>query len=450
MSFAAILLFFGVPAFGQSTAELLRPARFLIEPPADLSGSAESAESKPEGEGEPPQGPVAKLTKLISGFQSRDRLGPRRDDRTLLNFGNKHINAILGGLEQGAGLAFGAEFTTADSIRGVELRLSLITSTLLYFRGEVAATVPKVFNERSHGELWWSYSRRPRDPFYGIGNRTNLDDRTSYDLESRFFGSTFTYDLGKKTSTGVYISYQNTSNYLGNREDLPPIDQEFSGNPNTQPPTRYVPGLLQNNAILAYGAFVQVDYRNNSSGLTRGGYFYARLGSADSVKDGPRQDFGWIESEIDGRGYIPLGGPKTSLALRAYYDTRSPKGGSQVPFFLDTRLGGRNAVRGFNNWRFIGHNLLYYSGELRRTVYQLKEEMAIDLAALGDVGRVWGDTRSSSDPAILRNNEFSEAPWRAGYGGAVVFRYNKDVAIRMDFVHSPEKNIFYFSFSRGF
>ncbi len=255
-SFAAILLFFSVPAFGQSTtAELLRPARFLIEPPAHASAKADSeAEPKPEpkpaGEAEPPQGPMAKFTKLITGFKSRDRLGPRRDDRTILNFGNKHINAILGGLEQGAGFAFGAEFTTADKIPGVELRLSLITSTLFYFRGEVAAEVPKVFNERSHGEVWWSYSRRPRDPFYGIGNRTNLDDRTSYDLESRFFGSTFTYDLAKKTTTGVYVSYYNSSNYLGNRDDLPPIDQEFSGNPNTQPPTRYVPGLLQHNVIL--------------------------------------------------------------------------------------------------------------------------------------------------------------------------------------------------------
>ncbi len=387
---------------------------------------------------------------MISGFSTRERHAPRRDDRTTLNFGNKHINAILGGLDQGAGFAFGAEFTTADKIPGVELRLSLITSTLFYFRGEVAATVPKVFNERSHGEVWWSYSRRPRDPFYGIGNRTNLDDRTSYDLESRLFGGIFSYDLSRKTTTGVYIFYNNASNYLGNRDDLPPIDQEFSGNPNTLPATRYVPGLLQGTGIFGYGAFIDLDYRNDSGPLTRGGYFYARFGSADSVKEGPRQDFGWVEAEIDARGYIPLGGPKTSLALRTYYDTRAPKGGSQIPFFLDTRLGGRNAVRGFNNWRFIGHNLLYYSGELRRTVYTFKEEMGIDLAGFGDVGRVWGDTRSETDPAVLRNNEYSEAPWRAGWGGGVVFRYNKDVAVRMDFVHSPEKNIFYFAFSRGF
>ena len=73
------------------------------------------------------------------------RLRPRRDNRTILTFGNTHIHSILGGLEQGAGLAFGAEFTTAESIPGVELRLSLITSSLFYFRGEVAAEVPKVF-----------------------------------------------------------------------------------------------------------------------------------------------------------------------------------------------------------------------------------------------------------------------------------------------------------------
>lgn len=441
-----------------NSIETLRPSHFLLEPsdkdrPVSLNLPREAWADPDSGNlpGDPQtQKAHATVSKLVSAAGTRKRLAPRREDYTVLNFGNKHWNVIVGGLDQGAGVAFGGELTTADSIKGVEFRLAVITSTLLYFRTEIAANVPRVFNEKSHAEVWFDYVRRRFDPFYGVGNRTNKDDKTPYGLEFRNLGAIFSYDLAKRINAGVYVSRHNARNYAADVNDLPFIDEKFSGDPNTVPVENYIPGLLQNTDILAYGVFAELDYRNDASGLTRGAFLYARLNTNDSLNSGPRQDFGWLESQLDGRVYIPLGGPKTSLALRAFSDTRNPKGGSLVPFFLESRLGGRNVVRGFGNWRFVANNLLYFSGELRRTVHSFNETMGVDVVAIGDVGRAWGDTRSSTDPVIVRNNQFSEAPWRAGYGGGVQFRYNADAAFRVDLVHSPERTIIYFSFSRGF
>ena len=441
-----------------NSLEVLRPTRFLLElPESDRASTLDLPREKwpHENTSEVPGTPQtqkthAALNQLVSAASTRKRLAPRREDYTVLNFGNKHMNVIVGGLDQGAGIAFGGELTTADSFTPVEFRLSVITSTLFYFRTEVAADIHRVFNEKSHAGIWFDYVRRPLDPFYGVGNRTNLDDKTRYDLEFRNLGAMFSYDIAKRTNVGIFVSRHNASNYVADDDDLPEIDQIFSGNPNTVPVSNYIPGLLQNTDVILYGAFAELDYRNDSSGLTRGAFLYVRINSADSLNDGPRQDFGWFESQIDGRVYIPLFSRKTSFALRAFADTRSPKGGSLIPYFLESRLGGRSVVRGFNNWRFIANNLLYFSGELRRTVYSFSETMGIDIVAIGDVGRAWGDTRSTTDPVIVRNNQFSEAPWRAGVGAGVQFRYNQDTAFRFDWVHSPERNIAYFSFSRGF
>ena len=442
-----------------NSVETLRPTRFLLEPsgqdgPVSLNLPRETWTDPDSNDlpGDPQtQKAHSTVSKLVSAAGTRKRLAPRREDYTVLNFGNKHWNVIVGGLDQGAGVAFGGELTTADSIKGVEFRLAVITSTLLYFRTEIAANVPRVFNEKSHAEVWFDYVRRRFDPFYGVGNRTNKDDKTPFALEFRNLGGTFSYDLTRRINTGVYVSRHNAANYVADVNDLPLINEKFSGDPNTVPVSNYTPGLLQNTDILAYGVFAELDYRNDASGLTRGAFLYARLNSADSLNSGPRQDFGWLESQLDGRVYIPLGSHKTSLALRAFSDSKNPKGGSLIPFFLESRLGGRSVVRGFGNWRFVANNLLYFSGELRRTVHTLSETRGIDVVAIGDVGRAWGDTRSSTDPVILRNNQFSEAPWRAGYGGGVQFRYNQDAAFRLDLVHSPERSIIiYFSFSRGF
>jgi outer membrane protein assembly factor BamA len=436
----------------QNQLQSLRPTRLLLAPPTytlpttSVPGPGEPTEAGNPNSA-PPQGGAANLANRVS---NRDRRAPRREDRTAINLGNKHINAIFNGFEQGAGIGFGIELTTADSVPGVEFRFTLLTSTRLYRRFEGTIYVPKLGSENTHAEFWFSYQRRTKDPFYGLGPRSNFDDRTNYDLESRDVEGLLFHNFSPRFQAGVYLGRQSIDNYRGQNEDEPAIDVLFSKNPAVNPITRFVPGLRDELKLFNYGAYFEYDARNNDVGLTKGGYLYARLGSVDGFDDKPTGDYGWIEGTIDARGYIPLGSDKTSFAIRGMADLKSPKGGSQIPYFAQGFLGGRSFVRGFNNFRFRAHNLLLYAAELRQTVFAPKEDRGADVVFFGDVGRNWGDTRSKTNPLIIRNDVYGEAPWRAAYGFAIQYRHTKSVGIRIDYAHSPEKNLLYFSVSRGF
>jgi hypothetical protein len=209
--------------------------------------------------------------------------------------------------------------------------------------------------------------------------------------------------------------------------------------------------LGTNAKILSYGGFAEYDLRNNARGLTRGAYFYGRVGSAQGLKDEPAfSDYGWREAELDARGYVPLGSDKTSLAVRGYASLKDPRGGSEIPFYDLSFLGGRMYGRGFQNYRYRGNNSVLGSAELRQTIWTQREDRGLDVFGFGDAGQVWGDNRSLTDRAILANQDFDPGKWRASLGGGVQYRYSRGFTGRFEIGHSHERNLIYFSITRGF
>ena len=379
------------------------------------------------------------------------RNGPTRESWNTINLGTKYANAVLGGFEQGAILGFGVQVTTADLFRFVEFRATALTSPNLYRRFEGEAYFPEVFDKNTHADVWFDYLRRTKDNFFGIGPRIPNTSQTNFDLEERSYNATLYHDFPQGIQVGGYFSVSNSATYKGQRDRDIPIDQLFSGDPNTVPVAKWAPGLFANAKILSYGGFAEYDLRNDSRGLTKGAYFYGRIGSAQGLKDkNAFSDYGWLEAELDARGYIPLGSDKTSLALRGYANLKNPRGGSQIPFYDLSFLGGRMYVRGFKNFRFRGNNVALGSAELRQTVWTQSEDRGLDVFGFGDAGQVWGDNRSQTDPTILANQEFDSKNWRASVGGGVQYRYSKSLAGRIEIGHSHERNLIYASITRGF
>jgi len=388
---------------------------------------------------------------LAGRTQTRERKAPLRESQTLIDLTTKHFSAVVGGMQQGAGFDFGLEATTADSIPGVELRTQALTSTRLYRRFEVTAYIPEIGDHKTHGEVWFSYQRRTRDNFFGIGPLYPKTEETNYDVESRSYNAALYRDFTPRLQAGVYAQVANSNAYRGEDDKDIPVDALYSGNPAVVTPARWLPGLYSTAKIFSYGAFAEYDRRNNDRGLTRGAYLYGRLGSADGLKnDNAFSDYGWVFGEFDARGYVPLGSDKTSLAVRGYSLLQSPKGGSQIPFYDQAYLGGRGFVRGFQNFRFRGNNVATFSAELRQTVLSQEENRGLDVFAFGDTGQVWGDNRSRSNPATAVNHDFDGRNWRAGIGGGVQYRYSKGLVARVEIGHSSERNLIYFSVSRGF
>lgn len=382
--------------------------------------------------------------------EDRSRNAPHRENLQAIKMAGGHINALIGGFDQGAGFGFGVEFSTADSIPGVVLRAKILTSTRLYRRLEGEAYIPKLFSEKTHASIWFNDLYRSRDNFFNIGPRSPQTPETNYGVEERSYNVSLFHDIRKGAQVGVYGRVSNASAYRGKDENDIPVDTLFSGRPTTSPITRFLPGLNNNVKLFSYGVFGEFDFRNNEHGLTQGVYAYVRLASNEGLKNEAFSDFGWNEVELDGRAYIPLGTDSSSLALRAFTELNNPKRGSQIPFYEQAYFGGRSHGRGFRNFRFRGNNSLLLSVEPRQTVWKQKETRGLDVFVFGDFGQVWGDNRSTVNPLVLANDKFDSANWRAGAGLGFQYRVNKSVAIRLDYGRTNERSMTYFSVSRGF
>lgn len=421
-----------------------------IDSLAQVSDAAEPAPT-PTPTPAPSPAPQKQVSQFGDRTFSRDRNAPRRDNLTAIQIVD-HVNGLLGGFEQGAGLGFGVEVTTSPGkdLKGIEAYGRALISTRFYRKAEVGA---RVGNNNTRGEIWLSYLGRTRDNFFNIGPRSPRNPETNYEIEQRTFNALFSQRILQRSEFGIYAQLANTGATTGRDDNDPPLDSLFSGNPAVVPITRFLPGLNQNTKYFSYGAFAEVDLRNNESGLVKGGYIYARFGSTDGLKNGNTfADFGWTELELDGRIYIPILSNKTSLALRAYTDLREPKRGSQIPFYELSFLGARNQGRGFDNFRFRANNLALFSGEIRQTVWAQndKNTKGLDVFVFTDVGQVWGDNRSRINPIIRANDEFSSRNYRTGVGGGIQYRLNRNLAFRIEIGASNESTRFFFSQRPGF
>jgi hypothetical protein len=382
----------------------------------------------------------------------RGRKFPSRDDWTAIEI-IKHVSGVFGGLEQGAGPGFGIELTTADSIPRMEFRVTLLTSDKLYRRFEGEVFIPKIGDEKTHADFWYGYLRRTKDNFFGINAFTPLSDKTNFDVERRSINGGLYRDFTTNLQAGIYFSYINSNAYGGQSIKSPSIDAVFSNSPSVVPASLWTPGLHSGSKVISYGLFGEYDRRNYEYGLTKGFYLYGRFGSVDGLDKGNGifSDYGWFDSQLDVRCYIPLFSNKTSLAVRMATSLKSLKGGSQIPFYDLSLLGGYNYVRGFDTYRYRGNNALIGNVELRRTVYSFKKEhRGVDLIGFGDSGQVWGHNRSTTDPTIMGHDNFASRNWRAGIGGAVQYRHTKSLAVRFDVATSQDGRHIYFSVSRGF
>jgi Omp85 superfamily domain len=389
------------------------------------------------------------LSQVSDRYESRDRNAPRRDNLEAFRI-VKHLNALVSGFEQGAGLGLGLELTTADKIPGVEFRGKFIISTRFYRRLEAEAYIPSVGDKQTHADIWFNYIHRTRDNFFGIGPTTPDQPETNYASEYRTYNAMLYRDFTPELQSGIFVSLVNSNAYNGEDESEVPINVLFSGQPTVTPITRWLPGLNTNAKLITYGAFVEYDGRNNDLGLTKGAYLYGRYGSIDGLDNDSFSDFGWNEFSLDGRAYVPLGSDFTSVALRVYTELLDTKGGSQIPFYLLPWFGGRSHGRGFDNYRFRANNLLLFSIEPRRTVWKQSETKGLDVFVFGDGGQVWGDSRSTTNPQVLANDHMNSSFWRLGVGGGAQYRLSKNFAFRIDIGTCNERTHAYFSVSRGF
>jgi len=387
-------------------------------------------------------------------LESTCRSVPLRENLTAIDLHSKSLNqpyvrlkGIVGGFAQGSGIAGGAQITTSNAIPHLQFRANFLVSTVLDRRFDLEAVLNTNGN-RNHVDAWFSYMKRSND-FFGIGPGSSDVSRNFFDTDQRSYQASFYRDLTRQLQGGVFVQVMNTHSGLGSSQD-PVITDNFAGSPG-QPGLQWIPGLLSTTKILTYGGYVELDGRNKSKDLTRGYDVYVRAVSSDGLKtNADFSDYSWLEGEFDARGYIPLGSSRTSLALRSRGQFKNPRGGSQIPFYDLSYLGGREYVRGYETYRFRGNDLLMFSTELRQTVYKKTNHRGVDVFAFADSGQTWGDARSAIETSILAIQHYSFSSWHSGVGGGVQYRHSQSFAARLEAARSNEGMKIYASISRGF
>ncbi len=362
--------------------------------------------------------------------------------------GSGYIRGVVGGFEQGAGIGGGVQFTSKDLIPSVTARANALVSSRFYRRGDLELFVPRLGSSKNHADAWFSYAWRNSN-FFGIGPRIPRDFRTDFAVEQRSFQVSLLRDLAAHLQGGTYVAIMDAHSFKG-RNKVDPIDATFFTDA-ADPVSLWAPGLNSNSRILSYGTYLVFDTRDYSGGLVRGMQLFGRFATFDGLKyHNAFTDYGWNEEEADLRFYIPLRHRGTTLALRSRGQLKQTKGGSQIPFYDLSWLGGREFVRGYETYRFRANNDLMFSMEIRQTVWVKSDVRGLDVFAFADSGQVWGDSRSSDDLSILNSRRFSSSNWHSGTGGGFQYRWSRKLAGRIEAGRSNEKTLLYFSMSQGF
>ena len=219
------------------------------------------------------------------------------------------------------------------------------------------------------------YRYFPQEDFFGLGNDSLPDRRTSYLEESYSVEAVAGYQVTPWLAAAFRMGPRGYNIEPGTDKRFPTVQDLFDDSA--------APGLAGQPNFLFYSAGIFVNLTDRPGNPHKGGVLGVSLGRFDDVDT---NSYNFLQWSVDARGYLPLGSPQRVLAVRAYTSNASADSGSRVPFYLQATLGGNSTLRGFEEFRFRGHNLVYLSSE-----YRWEPAPALELALFYDTGKVYPD-----------------------------------------------------------
>jgi Omp85 superfamily domain len=256
--------------------------------------------------------------------------------------------------------------------------------------------------------------------FFGIGNDTSQDNKTTYTYKPFSAELIETVDLDW-LKMGAGLQYLNVDTSPG--ASSPSVEQVF--------PPSTTPGFGEQLDWAVGHLFTAVDWRQSPGYTTRGGfygvdyYFYNQKGSSDF-------NFQRFDAEI--RQYFPILRANQIFVIRAVASFTYVKEPHEIPFYLLPRLGGGNELRGFVDYRFRDRNRLLMQAEYRWTPSKF-----MDMAIFYDTGKV-----------APNSSEINFQDLHDDYGIGVRFHTPTFVPLRFDVAHSVEGTRFIVSGGTSF
>ena len=356
------------------------------------------------------------IVKQVDKFTERGLLEGAQSGK-----GSNGPQFLLGGMRSGNGMSFGLGYRRVD-LWGERLgfRTTVRGTILEAYMFDAEVNFPRVNTRRVDVRAYAKYENSPQMDYYGPGQDSDKDNRTSYRLEDASLDFKGRYRVWKGLWLGGSGGLYAPNTGPGKRSGFPSTEEKFT--------PQQTPGLDAQPDFLRAGFTAQYDYRDLPTGPRQGGNYYVNF-KRYWDQDLGRHTFNQWDTVVE--QYFPYWNKTRVVALRlALVATIAPEG-QTVPFYLEPTLGGNENLRGFERYRFHDQSSLMGTVEHRWHVFS-----AGHAAVFFEVGKV--------APKATQLNLA-----RAKYSGGIGFRFTlRDaVVMRIDNAVSNEGYRFMWTFS---
>ena len=261
--------------------------------------------------------------------------------------GQRPIYPFIGSTYEGGGLAIGPGFRSRLGDAGM-FNAHAAISIRNYRAAHADVKLPDLAGGRVDVDVTTDWLDAPAVAFYGVGNDSTPEEKTSIALRSTAVGIT------ARIRPVKYVA-------LGGGVDALTIDTLAAA-----------PGYRRSRV------FAEIDWRT-SPGYTRRGGLYRFDWS--EYQGGGQHNFRRVDAEVN--QFVPLLRENWVIAMRALVSSTDTRDGHTVPVVLLPALGGGNSLRGYPSWRFRDRHRLLLTGEYRWTAGPF-----VDMALFMDAGKV--------------------------------------------------------------
>jgi len=261
----------------------------------------------------------------------------------------------LGGMTRGSGFAVGPGYRTHVFGDQVRLDVSAALSTRLYRTVDVRARWLQVWHERA--EVWtdYRYENYPQENFYGVGNNTTPDMRTSYTLSGSDVALRGQVKPTAWLRLGAKLGYMTPHIGRGQNPEFLSTEEVFTD--------ASVPGLAEQPDFVHGELSAEIDKRDVPGNPTSG-FLYRATYAAWNDRTLDAYNFQRFDSL--GAAYHPLTTDRKHLISgRAGVAFVNNALGDRVPFYALPYVGGQDTIRSFREFRFKDENAFWFGTEYR-------------------------------------------------------------------------------------
>jgi outer membrane protein assembly factor BamA len=294
----------------------------------------------------------------------------------------KEVDRVWGfapivGYGSNSGLEGGLGFWSKGILtKGERFKLKGSYSTNHYQKYKLYYAAPNKLGAFRRVFVLADYGKRPRESFYGTGNKSNENDEVAFTLEKSVVQAGWHHQLHPTLKAGFQGSYRVFNIYDGDSPDRPNVLTRIEKLLDLE---EYE---LRSSRFWSVGAELIHDWRNHPGQPTEGGVETFSLEYNHGLER--TEDLEYLRVRFDSQHFLELYN-KRLLALRVMAEITDRLSDSRrLPFYLRPALGGLDNLRGYRSRRFVDHAATLISLEYRYPIWQV-----VDAFIFFEEGRVF-------------------------------------------------------------